>query len=80
MTFWVGARWDDEAEIFRSESNITGLHVEAASLDEFQEILMDLVPELLAANYGGDIHTSKKQNTYPVWNYEYGEQLLQPSH
>ena len=57
MTFWVGAHWDDEAEIFSSESNIRGLHIEAASLDEFQEILMDLVPELLAANYGGDIHT-----------------------
>jgi hypothetical protein len=80
MTFWVGAHWDDEAEIFSSESNIRGLHIEAASLDEFQEILMDLVPELLAANYGGDIHTSKKQSTYPVWNYEYGEQHLQPSH
>ena len=57
MTFWVGAHWDDEAEIFSSESNIRGLHIEAASLDEFQEILMDLVPELLAANYDGDIHT-----------------------
>ena len=58
MTFWVEARWDDEAEIFRSESNITGLHIEAASLDEFQEILSDLVPELLAANHGSDIHKS----------------------
>ena len=81
MTFWVGARWDDDAEIFRSESNIVGLHIEATSLDEFQEIIMDVVPELIAANYGSDIHTSqKKQAVYPVWNYEYGQQLLQPSH
>ena len=55
MSFWVGARWDDDAEVFRSESNIVGLHIEAESLDEFQAILMDVVPELLAANHGGDI-------------------------
>ena len=66
MTFWVGARWDDEAEIFRSESNITGLHVEAASLDEFQEILMDLVPELLAANYRRE-RVSACQDTKPSY-------------
>ena len=77
MTFWVRARWDSEAGIFRSESNIIGLHLEATTLDGFQEIMVGLVPELIEANHGGHIHcTHKKESIYPVWNYEYGQQLL----
>ena len=53
------AHWDGEADIFVSESNIVGLHIEARTLDEFQQIMIDLVPELIAANHGGT------QEVYP---------------
>ena len=50
-SFWVKARWDGEVDTFVSESNIVGLHIEARTLDEFQQIMIDLVPELIAANH-----------------------------
>ena len=78
--FWVKAQWDAEDNLFRSESNVIGLHIEAPTLDEFQEIMTDLVPELVAANH---VDVSKEhfpEYTAPVWNYEYGEQLLPTSH
>ena len=79
-SFWVKARWDAEEKIFRSESNIIGLHIEASTLDEFQEIMSDLVPELVAANHRDVSKEYSLQEIAPVWNYEYGEQLLQTSH
>lgn len=51
-SFWVKAKWDPENRIFWSESNIVGLHIEAPTLDEFQEVMTALVPELIAANHG----------------------------
>ena len=45
-SFWVRAKWDHENRIFWSESNIIGLHIEAPTLDEFQEVMTALVPEL----------------------------------
>ncbi|MDE0222713.1 MAG: DUF1902 domain-containing protein [Spirochaetaceae bacterium] len=78
-TFWVKAKWDQENQIFWSESNIIGLHIEAARLDEFQEFMIALVPDLIAANHGEEeliCHETER-----AWEYEkkaaYGEQLLQ---
>ena len=51
-SFWVRAKWDHENRIFWSESNIIGLHIEAPTLDEFQDVMTALVPELIAANHG----------------------------
>lgn len=50
-TFTVKAVWDDEAEVFYAESDIEGLHIEAASLDEFEELIVDTAPELIMANH-----------------------------
>jgi len=50
-TFSVKAIWDDEAQVFYAQSDIEGLRIEAASLDEFEEIMLDAAPELIMANH-----------------------------
>ncbi len=50
-TFTVKAVWDNEAQVFYAQSDIEGLHIEAASLDEFEEIIIDAAPELIMANH-----------------------------
>ncbi len=50
-TFNVKAIWDDEAQVFYSQSDIEGLHIEAASLDEFEAIIIEEAPELIIANH-----------------------------
>lgn len=47
----VKAVWDAEAEVFYSESDIEGLHIEAATLDEFEAIMLDAAPELIMVNH-----------------------------
>ena len=42
MTCYVTPVWDAEHHIHRSESNIAGLHVEAPTLEEFQEVVLDV--------------------------------------
>ena len=51
QTFYVKAIWDDEAQVFYSQSDIEGLHIEAASLDEFGAIIIEEEPELVIANH-----------------------------
>ena len=51
-SFFVQAILDEEAGVYISNSDITGLHVEANTLDEFVEIVKDIAPDLLAANHG----------------------------
>jgi hypothetical protein len=48
--FHVIARWDEEARVFYSESDIPGLVVEAETFDEFVDLVQHFVPELLAEN------------------------------
>lgn len=50
-TFTVEAIWDNEAQVFYAQSDIEGLHIEATSLDEFEEILLDTAPELIMVNH-----------------------------
>lgn len=50
-TFVVSAVWDEESQVFYSESDIDGLHIEAQDLEEFEEILMELGPELALSNH-----------------------------
>lgn len=49
--FTVRALWDDEAGIFYSESDITGFHIEAGSIEEFEQLMMELAPDLVIANH-----------------------------
>ena len=50
-TFTVKAVWDDKAQVFYAQSDIEGLHIEVAGLDEFEEIMLDAAPELIMANH-----------------------------
>lgn len=50
-TFHIRAIWDDEAKVFVSESDIEGLHIEAASLDLFEDIMNDVAVEIIMANH-----------------------------
>ncbi|SFB08243.1 hypothetical protein SAMN03159496_01742 [Rhizobium sp. NFR07] len=50
-TFFVRAVWDAEAKIFYSESDIEGLHIEASSVDAFEEVMFDAAIDLIVANH-----------------------------
>ena len=50
-SFHVRAIWDPEENLFYSESNIIGLHLEAPTFEEFEAILMDVAPDLIVANH-----------------------------
>ena len=49
--FRVKAVWDPEAGVFFSQSDIHGLHIEAADLADFEAVMMDVAPELIMANH-----------------------------
>lgn len=49
--FFVRAVWDADAKVYYSESDIRGLHIEAATLDAFEEVLADTAPDLIVANH-----------------------------
>lgn len=49
--FTVAALWDAEAKIFYSESDIDGLHIEAETIKEFENLMMELGPDLILANH-----------------------------
>ncbi len=50
-TYRVRAFWDAEAGVYVADSDIIGLHIEAATLDEFEALLMGLAPDLIVANH-----------------------------
>lgn len=51
-SYYVKALWDPEAKIWYSESDIPGLVIEIHTLGEFELLMMDLSPEMLAENVG----------------------------
>jgi hypothetical protein len=50
-TFYVRSIWDAEAKVFYCDSDIIGLHIEAKTLDEFEELMHQFVPDLIVANH-----------------------------
>jgi hypothetical protein len=48
LTCHVQAIWDAEAQVWTSQSDLPGLVIEAESLPEFEQLVRDLAPELLA--------------------------------
>jgi Domain of unknown function (DUF1902) len=48
--YYVKALWDAEASVWTSETDIPGLVIEANTLTEFESLLWELAPEMLAAN------------------------------
>ena len=46
----VEARWDSEAKVWTSNSDVPGLVIETATLAEFEALMRELVPEVLSDN------------------------------
>jgi hypothetical protein len=46
----VEARWDPEAKVWTSSSDVPGLVIETATLAEFEALMRELVPEVLSDN------------------------------
>ncbi|MEY1557183.1 DUF1902 domain-containing protein [Yoonia sp. R2331] len=51
LNFEVTAVWDNEAEVWISESNITGLHIEADTLEEFESEVRAHATDLIVENH-----------------------------
>lgn len=59
-TFYVKACWDDEAGVYYAESDIEGLHLEAPTLEEFQDAVMEMAAELIMSNHISDPDLANK--------------------
>jgi predicted aspartyl protease len=51
-SYHVKATWDPEAKVWVSSSDIPGLVIEAEDLAEFEQLVRELAPELIAENIG----------------------------
>jgi hypothetical protein len=49
--FYVKAIWDEEAQVFVSDSDIVGLHIEAETLEDFQREMHAHAFDLVVANH-----------------------------
>ena len=54
------AIWDEEEQIWISESDIRGLHIEAETLEEFDALVNEFGPELIATNHFSDTEIEGK--------------------
>ncbi len=50
-TFFIKAVWDAEAGVFYSESDIEGLHIEARTIDEFEDVMRENAVEMIVSNH-----------------------------
>lgn len=48
--YYVKAIWDPIAHVYYSESDIPGFVVEAATVDAFEDVMWDVIPDLISAN------------------------------
>lgn len=53
-TFAVQAIWDEAAQVWVSESDIQGLHIEAETLQEFEQLVGEFARELIVTNHMSD--------------------------
>jgi hypothetical protein len=51
-TYHVQAAWDPDAQVWVSSSDIPGLVIEAATFAEFEQLVREFAPQLLAENDG----------------------------
>ena len=66
--FNVTAHWDDEAKVFYSDSDIVGLHIEAQTIEEFEDLMMELAPGLVMANHvtKAELESSAPEDLIPA--------------
>ncbi len=50
-SYFAKAFWDADAQVFCSESDIRGLHIEADTLEEFVDLVGSLAPDLIFENH-----------------------------
>lgn len=71
--FRVNAVWDSEAEVFYSQSDIEGFHIEASDLDEFEAVMMDVAPDLIVLNHRiaseNGVYSSKELIPVILWQH-----------
>ncbi|MBO6725759.1 MAG: DUF1902 domain-containing protein [Rhizobiaceae bacterium] len=77
-TFSVKAIWDDEASVFVAETDIIGLHIEAATIEEFEAVMMDVAPELIMANHvsAADLANCRPEDLVPAILWQRPEPTL----
>jgi hypothetical protein len=51
-SYYVKAVWDPEASVWISDTDIPGLVIEADTLAEFEQAMLQYAPEMLVANEG----------------------------
>jgi len=51
MKFYVRAIWDADSGVFYSESDIVGLHIEAATIEEFEACMAEIAPQMVMENH-----------------------------
>jgi len=49
--FFIKALWDEDAKVYYAESDIEGLHIEAPTIEGFEEVMNDVAAELIMANH-----------------------------
>jgi len=49
--YFVRAHWDADAGVYVSESDIKGLHLEAETLDAFEDLVFEVAADLVLANH-----------------------------
>jgi len=66
--FNVTAHWDDEAKVFYSDSDIVGLHIEAQTIEEFEDLMMELAPGLVMVNHvtKAELESSAPEDLIPA--------------
>jgi hypothetical protein len=69
--FTVKAMWDKDAGVYYSESDITGLHIEADNLEDFEKEVLEYAAELVVANHITDeeLRTSQTRDVIPAILY-----------
>lgn len=50
-SFYVHAIWDEVNNVWVSKSDITGLHLEAATLTEFDDLVQEFASDLIVTNH-----------------------------
>lgn len=50
-TFFVKAIWDEEAQVYYSETDIFGLNIETKTLNEFEEVMNEFALEMIMDNH-----------------------------
>lgn len=79
--FEITAVWDDEAEVWISQSDIEGLHIEGETLEEFEAEARKFAAELIVENHfkDEDINISNLRDWIPTINWRCDPNTGSPS-